>query len=64
MLSKNLAVELAPSYGREPSRTLLLQAADATAVVKRANKRLSDMSFDAGALIQGRGSGSYNIRTN
>lgn len=54
MLLKNLAIELAPSYERFVSPTLAKQAADAKAIVKRANKRLRDLSIDPGAVVQGR----------
>lgn len=63
MIVKNLAVELAPSYEREPSQALMRQASDSMAVVKRGNLRLSDLSFETAALI-GRDRGAYNIRQN
>jgi hypothetical protein len=61
MLVTALAIRLSPSYGRRVSPELREAAQEAEAVVKRANVRLSDLSVDAGALIQG-GRGSYDIR--
>lgn len=51
MIVKELAVELSPSYGTQPSNFLVDQARDAKTIVKRANKRMRDLSFDRGALI-------------
>ena len=62
-LLKNLAVELLPSYGRQPDPLLIEQARDAKAVIKRANKRPMDLSLDAAALISGGRAGSYDIST-
>jgi hypothetical protein len=62
MIVKNLALELAPSYSRKVDPMLLRQAADARAVVKASNHRLSDMSFPADALI-GHGRGRFNVWT-
>lgn len=50
-LVKNLAVELAPAYGRKVDAVLAIQAQEAKAVIKRANNRLSDLSIDPAALI-------------
>lgn len=62
MIVKNLAVELAPSYARQVDQTLVDQASKAVAIVKRANKRLADLGFDLGALVQGQGGMyAYNI---
>lgn len=61
MIVKNLALELAPSYGREVSPVLFKQAAESMATVKRQNTRPADMEFEAAALCQ-RG-GGYNIYT-
>jgi hypothetical protein len=63
MIVKQLAVDLAPSYEKEPSGTLVRQAQDAMAVVKRANKRLEDLSFDPATLTNRRW-GGYSIRLN
>jgi hypothetical protein len=63
MIVKNLALELLPSYGREPSPALVMQAAASMATVKRANHRLSDMSFDSGALIGNSRAGAWDIRS-
>ena len=61
---KSLALELAPSYSRPAEPLLVQQAADATAIVKRANHKLYDMRFDPGALGSGqRYGGAYNIRS-
>lgn len=46
----NLAVRLAPSYGKQLDAALVVLAREAKSSIKRANKRLSDMSFDAGSL--------------
>ncbi len=54
MLVKNLALKLGPSYERQPNPVLVEQAREAKAIVKRANKRLADLSIDDAALIQGR----------
>jgi len=61
MVVKNLALELAPSYDKEPSALLLRQAANSMDAVRRGNKRLTDLSFEAAALIQS-GNGGYNFR--
>jgi hypothetical protein len=63
MLVTNLAVELAPSFERPASQDLLKHAAESKGVVKRANKRLSDLSIDPGALGQaaGRRRGAWDI---
>jgi len=60
-LVKNLAFELAPSYGRPASQELIAHAIDSKAVVKRANKRLSDMSIESAALCQA--GPAYDIET-
>lgn len=62
MLIANLALEMAPDYDKSPHPALIEQARDSKAAVKRANRRLTDMSFDAGALI-GNGGGWFNIWT-
>jgi hypothetical protein len=58
---------MAPAYeraGTPSGQMLMLQAADSKAVVKRAAKRLMDLSIDAAALVQGRNRlWSYDIRT-
>lgn len=64
MIVKNLAAELAPSYSRQPDQLMMMQAADAKRVFKVANKRLMDLSFDLGAMVQGsNGRFQYDIRT-
>jgi hypothetical protein len=73
MLVKNLAVEMAPTYDRADSqdsqmtggpRLLAQQAKEAKDSVKRANKRLLDMSIDGAALVQGRSrTFAFNINT-
>jgi len=50
MIVKNLAVEFAPSYERQVDQQLFRQALEAKETVKRVNRRLMDMSIDAGAL--------------
>jgi hypothetical protein len=59
MLVKSLAVELLPSYGRQPDPLLLRQAASAEGVVKRSNARLVELQFEG--VTQDSGSG-YDIR--
>ncbi len=54
MLQKALAMEMLPSYGRQPSPLLIEQARESKAIVKRSNTRLMDMSLDLAALVQGR----------
>lgn len=61
MIVKNLAVELCPSFERQPSALLVQQAMQSLGAVKRVNRRVADLSFDAAALV-GRPS-AYNIRT-
>jgi len=53
MLIKNLALELAPSYGAPVSPDLRAQAGDSVAVVKRRNRPKADLSFGADALLSG-----------
>lgn len=60
MIVTNLALELAPSYGVQPSGLLVQHAEDSMAAVKRANYKLSDLSVDPGALI-GNGGGGWSI---
>ena len=62
MLTTNLALELCPSYDRQPSPLLVQQARDSLGVVKAANFRMADLGFDAGALC-GSGRRWFNIRT-
>jgi len=61
MLTSNLALELAPDYGALPQPSLVTAATDSKAAVKRMNKKLTDMTFSADALIGSRGR-SYDIR--
>lgn len=64
MLVSNLALELAPEYQREVHPGLVAASQDSKSAVKRANKRLMDLSVDAAALIQGRDrSFFYSINT-
>ncbi len=64
MLIKNLAVEVASSFERQPVPSLIIAAADSKAVVKRSNKTMMDMTLEAAVLIQGRhGRFTYNIIT-
>jgi hypothetical protein len=60
MIVKALSVELCPSYGKQVDPLLLEQATDAKEIVKRANKRMVDMSFEPAALV-GTGKSSYDI---
>lgn len=61
MIVKNLALELGPSYGKQPDIALVAQALEARVAVRRANRRLEDLSFDAGALAGG--VGGWDIHT-
>lgn len=54
MLVKNLAVEIAPSYGKPADGALVRAAAEALAVVKRSNLRPVELQVEAGALGHGR----------
>jgi hypothetical protein len=54
LIVKNLALELAPSYGATPTPQLERQAQDALAVVLRSNKNLEEQRFDPGALMRRR----------
>ena len=49
---KNLAMEVAGKFGAIPSPTIAEAARKSKADIKRANIRLSDLGFNAGALIQ------------
>lgn len=61
MIVKNLALELCPSFEKQPSPLLVQQASQAIGAVKKVNRRVSDLSFDSAALF---GTGyRYNIRT-
>ena len=62
MLTTNLALELCPSYDRQPSPLLVQQARESLAVVKAANFRMADLSFDPGSLGSS-GRRWFNIRT-
>lgn len=54
MLVNNLALELCPSYEKQPHPLLMKAAAESLAAVKRTNQRPTDLAFDSGALIGGR----------
>lgn len=54
LIVKNLALELAPSYGATPTSQLERQAQDALAVVLRSNKNLEEQRFDPGAMMRRR----------
>lgn len=63
MLSSNLAIRLMSSY-KMPQDPVLLKIADETkATVKRANRRVRDQSFDAGACVYNGGGVSYDLIT-
>ena len=61
LILTTLALRLATSYGRQIDPGLRERAGEARAIVKRANMRLTDLSFEAGALIGG--GGGWDIRT-
>lgn len=50
MITTALALEIAPGFEKEPSPSLIRQAMDSMADVKRANFRMMDMAIDQGAL--------------
>jgi hypothetical protein len=52
-LVANLAVDLAPGYGTDPSATVSKVAAESKATLKRSNIRPVDAVLDGGALIGG-----------
>jgi hypothetical protein len=56
-LRLNLALELAPEYGVEPSPTLLTNAGSAKAELKRVNSKPSYLRSDAAVL----GQGAFNL---
>jgi len=58
---KNLALKLLPGYERQPNPILIEQARNSLAIIKRANKRMSDMHLDPAALIGGGSRGGYDI---
>jgi len=60
LIVKNLALELAPTYGVQPSPQLERQAQDALAVVLRANKVLQEQRFAPDAMM---GGGTYDINS-
>jgi hypothetical protein len=60
LIVKNLALELAPSYGAQPAPQLERQAQDALAVVLRANRVLQEQRFAPDAMI---GGGAYDINS-
>lgn len=59
MLVKNLALEIAPSYRVTVDPLLGQQAAEAKAIVKRANIRPVELRFEASACVSG--GGQYDI---
>lgn len=58
-LVKNLALELSPSFGRPPAPLLVFQARESLAAVKRANRRIVEMSYPADAMLNR--AGLYDI---
>lgn len=58
MLSYNLAVELAPEFGRPLDPVIAMQARDSLAELKRLNVPMIDLAVDAGLTS---GSGGYSI---
>lgn len=59
MMVTNLAVEVAPMFFKEPSKTLLEQAKNSMAAVKRSNNRNVDLQTPSGALIQTGNTGGF-----
>jgi hypothetical protein len=62
MIRYNLALELAPEYGRTPDPQIRLIAQQTLGAIKRTNFRPALLRVDA-ALLAGGGGGRYNIRT-
>lgn len=62
MFVTNLALILCPAYGVQPNPILVKLAGDTMAAVKRANKRLVNMKFEAAALIGDSSGYTYDIR--
>lgn len=63
MIVKNLALELAPSFKKQPNPALVAQAAESLAVLKRENFRLEDLEIDVAALMPDAGKRlRYSIR--
>jgi len=62
MLVTNLAVVLATPYAKQVDPSLRERAINSKALVKRANIRLQDLSFDSGTLVGG-GSTTWDINT-
>lgn len=58
-LSTNLAVELAPEFGRQVPDTLVVQAGESLGHLKRSNVVMVDLALDPG--LTGQQQGSYNI---
>ena len=68
MIVKNMALQLLPSFEVNMSPTglqlLVQQAQEALVTVERSNKKLSDLSLDGAAVIQGRNRfGGWSIYT-
>jgi hypothetical protein len=53
-LAYNLAVALAPEYGRNANAVVMEKAAEALVIIKRANFEPSLLSCDMGLLRRGR----------
>lgn len=62
MIVTNLAVEMAPGFGRVVDNTLAMRAEKSMRVVQRSNKRLAELSIDPAWLI-GASTGTYDINT-
>jgi hypothetical protein len=60
-LRYNLAMELAPEYGKAISQDIAMQASESKALIMRTNTRPVYMTSDVPGLIGSRG--SYNIYT-
>jgi len=59
MMITNLAMELCPLFGVQPNPVLVKNSMESMGTVKRSNKRIADLQFDPGALVQGRDSLNY-----
>lgn len=54
-LQKNLAIEISPAYGRQPSSILLAHAVESKAQIKRINTEINTMQFPSGIPQDGMG---------
>jgi hypothetical protein len=60
-LRTNLAVELAPEWGRQVSQQIVMMAAEALAAIKQLNVQMADLGVDP--ALAGSGRSGWNIYT-